>query len=70
MNTLSSRDEYDTALAEFSKLLDLDPEPNTPEGIRFVELADALQEYENSFYPFIPPTPEEMEAFRREMMRL
>jgi len=41
--------DYNLAMIEVEKLWN--SEPNTPEGIRFMELVDAIEIYEEKHYP-------------------
>jgi hypothetical protein len=47
---------YDTALLEALQLGMTDPDPDTPDAVRLVELADALEAYERVKYPDLIPT--------------
>jgi antitoxin component HigA of HigAB toxin-antitoxin module len=39
---------YETVLLEALQLGMTDPEPDTPDGVRLIELADALEAYERA----------------------
>jgi len=38
--------DYESAMEELSRLMEIDPLPTSPEGRRLMELADKIQEYE------------------------
>lgn len=44
--------QYRDALAELDKLMPLDPEKESPEGIRLNMLADAIVAWEREHYAF------------------
>lgn len=48
---LLSEAEYDQAVLELDDLLDADPEDDSLEGQRIIELTDAIYEYEEEHYP-------------------
>ena len=58
---ISTLAEYDIAMARLDALMDA---PEATEKIH--ALADALAEYEATYYPIDPPTPEAAAEFRRE----
>ena len=43
--------DYIDAMREVSLLIDLDPEPNSPEGARLALLGDLVQTYEANYHP-------------------
>ncbi|MFT4104032.1 MAG: transcriptional regulator [Burkholderiaceae bacterium] len=49
--------DYKAMLAEVSKLVDLDPRRDTPEGDRLEVLSLLVEAYEDEHYPMRPPTP-------------
>lgn len=49
---LHTEDDYRAALAEVSTLLDLDPEPGTPDGDRLEILSTLVERYEAAHFPF------------------
>ena len=58
---ISTLAEYDIAMARLDALMD------APEGTEEIDaLADALAEYEATYYPIDQPTPEAAAEFRRE----
>jgi HTH-type transcriptional regulator/antitoxin HigA len=50
-HVLRSHAEYDGAVAEIDRLLDLDPQPSTPEYDRLELLSVLVEEYEARHYP-------------------
>jgi HTH-type transcriptional regulator/antitoxin HigA len=49
---LHTEDDYRAALAEVSALVDLDPEPGTPDGDRLEILSTLVERYETAHFPF------------------
>lgn len=49
---LHSEDDYRAALTEVSALVDLDPEPGTPDGDRLEILSTLVERYETAHFPF------------------
>lgn len=58
--------DYLAALREVSALIDLDPEPDSPEGERLEVLGTLVQAYETKQYPITLPDPIEAIKFRME----
>lgn len=58
--------DYLAALREVSALIDLDPEPDSPEGERLEVLGTLVQAYETKQYPIGLPDPIEAIKFRME----
>ena len=56
---------YKEMLAEVSALVDLDPDPNSPEGERLEVLSTLVEAYERDHYPIAPPDP--IDAIRFHM---
>lgn len=46
-----SPETYSKYLQRAFELMDLDPEPNSPEGQELLSLVDAIEEYESALYP-------------------
>lgn len=46
-----SPETYSKCLHRAFELMDLDPEPNSPEGRELLDLVDAIEEYESALYP-------------------
>ena len=67
---LRTEDDYRAVLAEVSDLVDLDPEIDTPEGVRLDVLATLVEAYECKHYPIGPPNPIEAIKFRLEQQGL
>ncbi len=49
--------DHEAALAEIERLMDLDPDTDTPEGDRLDVLATLLEAYEAKHFPIDPPDP-------------
>lgn len=49
--------QHRKALAEVSRLVDLDPEPKSVEGGRLELLAKLVEDYEKARFPFDTPDP-------------
>ncbi len=62
--------EYDATLAEVDSLLDLDPEPGTPEADRLELLTLLVEDYESKRFPVELPDPIEAIKFRMEQQDL
>ena len=58
--------DYEAMLREVSALVDLDPEPESPEGERLEVLSVLVQAYEARHHPIAPPDPIEAIKFRME----
>lgn len=67
---IKTESEYEAALAEIRALIDLDPDPGTPEGDRLELLALLVQDYESKKYRIEPPDPIEAIEFRMEQQDL
>ena len=67
---LRTEDDYRAVLAEVSDLVDLDPEIDTPEGVRLDVLATLVEAYERKHYPIGPPDPIEAIKFHMEQQGL
>jgi antitoxin component HigA of HigAB toxin-antitoxin module len=50
---IANEEEYEAALAEVRRLMDLDeePDPSTPDGQKLDELAERIHAYEQIHYP-------------------
>jgi HTH-type transcriptional regulator/antitoxin HigA len=59
--------DYDAALKEIELYFDREPEPGSPESVRFDVLAALVAAYEREHWPIDPPDP--MEAIRYCMER-
>ncbi len=57
-------------LAAVSALIDLDPEPDTPEGERLEVLGTLVEAWEARHYPMAPPSPIEAVKFHMEQNNL
>ena len=49
--------DHEAALAEIERLIDLDPDLDTPEGDRLDVLATLVEAYEEKHFPIDPPDP-------------
>ena len=58
--------DYKATLKEISALMDLDPEPGTPDGDRLDILSTLVQAYEATHYPIGAPDPIEAIKFRMD----
>jgi HTH-type transcriptional regulator / antitoxin HigA len=58
--------DYKSALKDISKLMETDPEIDTPEGDRLDILATLVQAYERKNFPIDLPDPVEAIKFRME----
>jgi HTH-type transcriptional regulator/antitoxin HigA len=67
---IKNRKEYNNALAELDKLMDLDPDKDTPEGDKLKLLSLVLGEYEEREFPIELPHPIEAIKFRMEQQGL
>lgn len=66
ISPIRTDDDYRTALAHASRLVDLDPELGTPEGDELDVLATLIEAYEAKHYPMEAPDPIEAIKFRME----
>jgi hypothetical protein len=46
-----SPETYSKYLRRAFELMDLDPEPTSPEGQELIKLVDAIEKYESALYP-------------------
>ncbi|MBS7350449.1 MAG: transcriptional regulator [Comamonas sp.] len=67
---IRTKEDYKAMLAAVSALVDLDPEPNTPEGEQLEVLGLLLEAYEAKHYPIAPPSPIEAIKFYMEQQSL
>jgi len=54
---IKTEDDYEAALKEVERLMDIDPEIGTPECDLLEVLAVLVEAYEKEHYPIEPPTP-------------
>ena len=68
MNIRPIRTDADlrVVLKEVSRLVDLDPAPDTPEGDRLLVLGTLVRAYEREHFPIERPDPIEGIKFRME----
>ena len=57
---------YRATLAQVSALIDLDPEPDTPEGETLEVMGTLIEVYEAKRYPIAPPDPIEAIKFHMD----
>jgi HTH-type transcriptional regulator/antitoxin HigA len=62
--------DYKATLEEVSGLMDLDPDPRTPDGDRLDILATLVQAYEARHFPITAPDPVEAIKFRMDQRGL
>ena len=67
---IHSEADYHAALKAISALIDIDPDPGTPEGDRLDILATLVQAYETKHHPISAPDPVEAIKFRMEQSGL
>ena len=65
VRAIRSETAYKKMLAQVSALVDLDPDPNSPEGERLEVLSTLVEAYERDHYPMAPPDP--IDAIRFHM---
>ncbi len=70
ITAINSKIDYETALAEIERLIDLAPRSGTPEGDRLNLLSLLVQDYEQSQAESRTPDPIEAIKFRMEQMDL
>ncbi len=58
--------EYEAAMEQLDVLGLMDAEPNTPEAKELSALSAEIEAYEETQYPMLGPTPQELAEFRRE----
>ena len=62
--------DYKATLKDVSRLVEMDPEPGTPDGDRLDVLATLVQAYEAKHFPIDLPDPVEAIKFRMEQAGL
>ena len=65
VRAIRSETAYKKMLAQVSALVDLDPDPDSPEGERLEVLSTLVEAYERDHYPLAPPDP--IDAIRFHM---
>lgn len=55
---IQANDDYQAALRDIATLMDLDPDPGTPDGDRLGALAAQVQTYETKHFPISAPDPQ------------
>ncbi|MBF0342066.1 MAG: helix-turn-helix domain-containing protein [Magnetococcales bacterium] len=67
---IKNEQDYDAALAEVERLMDADPDPDTPEGDRLDILTTLIAAYEDRYHAIELPDPVDAIRFRMEQMGL
>jgi HTH-type transcriptional regulator/antitoxin HigA len=70
MVEIRTDEEYENALAELSKLMDIDPDPYSPEGLRLHALGSIIKAWESVHYHFDTPEAVDMIEFMMDQMQL
>ncbi|MFV2045659.1 MAG: hypothetical protein ACC700_20815, partial [Anaerolineales bacterium] len=70
IKVIKTRDQHEAALSTFDRLMDLDPDPGTPEADDLQLLALLIGDYEQKNFPIDPPDPIEAIKFRMEQQGL
>jgi len=66
ISPIRTKANYKSALAEVSKLVDLDPKVGTPNGDRLEVLSILIEDYESKHFPIDSPNPIDAIRFRIE----
>jgi len=66
ISPIHTKANYKSALAEVSKLVDLDPKAGTPNGDRLEVLSILIEDYESKHFPIDSPNPIDAIRFRIE----
>lgn len=67
---IRSEADYKEALALVSSLIDLDPDPASPEGEQMEIVGTLIEAYERTHYSIAPPAPVAAIKFRMEQQGL
>ena len=70
MKPIKTAADYDAALTEVERLMEIDVEPDTPEGDRLEVLVTLVEAYEAKHYPMGLPDPIEAIKIRIEDLEL
>jgi HTH-type transcriptional regulator/antitoxin HigA len=70
IHPIRTEEDHRAALREVSTLVELDPEPGTPDGDRLEILATLVEAYEAQHFPIEAPDPIEAIRFRMEQAEL
>lgn len=54
---IKTNEEYEAAISQISTLMDIDPEPGTPEAIALETLGILIEDYERKHFPIEAPDP-------------
>lgn len=66
IKTIKTEEQHEQYLVELRRLMDLDPSPDSAEGVQLELLAEVIEEYEVARWPIPKPDPEEAVRFRLE----
>jgi HTH-type transcriptional regulator/antitoxin HigA len=66
ISPIHTKANYNSVLAEVSKLVDLDPKAGTPNGDRLEVLSILIEDYESKRFPIDSPNPIDAIRFRME----
>jgi HTH-type transcriptional regulator/antitoxin HigA len=66
ISPIRTKANYESVLAEVSKLVDLDPKAGTPNGDRLEVLSILIEDYESKRFPIDSPNPIDAIRFRME----
>ncbi|MDP8239677.1 MAG: hypothetical protein P9X24_11360 [Candidatus Hatepunaea meridiana] len=70
LKIIKNEEEHDTALKTIEELMDLEPDPGTPDGDKLETLSLLVEDYESRIYPIEMPDPIEAIKFRMEQQNL
>ncbi len=70
LKLIKNENDYEEALSEIDVLMDLDPDPGTPESDKLEVLSLIIREYEDAVYPIDMPDPIEAIKFGMEQQGL
>lgn len=70
ISPIRTKANHKSALAEVSKLVDLDPKAGTPNGDRLEVLSILIEDYESKRFPIDSPNPIDAIRFRVEQNNL
>ena len=70
MKIIKNKKDYEIALEQVEKLIDLDPLKDTKEADKLDLLSLLIQKYEDEHYPISLPTPVDAIKFRMEQLGL
>lgn len=68
INNIINEEQYESALVEVERLIDIDPEPGTKEFIRLECLSELITKHEDEHYPIDFPSENNIREFRKDQM--